>query len=216
MKKFGEQVEGYSIPVLNEREIRASAGVLFLFIFIAIMRVIFKEDFMMMKIFVIVFFVDFIIRVFISPKFSPSLILGRLIVSKQVPEYVGAPQKEFAWKIGLVLATLMFILLIVINSYSVITGIICLICQVFLFFESVFGICLGCLFYPLFYKEKLQLCPGDICEVKTKHDIQKVSFVQVSIMLGFVLFMVVAVYLFQNYLSPNPADLWEILRGLKK
>lgn len=32
--KFGENVEGYNIPVLNEREIRASAGILFLVIFI--------------------------------------------------------------------------------------------------------------------------------------------------------------------------------------
>ena len=27
--KFGEDVEGYRIPVLNEREIRAAAGMLF-------------------------------------------------------------------------------------------------------------------------------------------------------------------------------------------
>ena len=36
-KIFGETVAGYNIPVLNEREIRASAGILFLFMFIAIM-----------------------------------------------------------------------------------------------------------------------------------------------------------------------------------
>ena len=29
--QFGEVVEGYNIPVLNERDIRASAGILFLF-----------------------------------------------------------------------------------------------------------------------------------------------------------------------------------------
>ncbi len=29
--QFGEIVEGYNIPVLNEREVRASAGILFLF-----------------------------------------------------------------------------------------------------------------------------------------------------------------------------------------
>jgi hypothetical protein len=28
--KFGEDVAGYNIPVLNEREIRAAAGILFL------------------------------------------------------------------------------------------------------------------------------------------------------------------------------------------
>jgi hypothetical protein len=37
MKQFGETVKGYKIPVLNEREIRASAGILFLFMFIAIL-----------------------------------------------------------------------------------------------------------------------------------------------------------------------------------
>ena len=28
--KFGEDVDGYNIPVLNEREVRAAAGLLFL------------------------------------------------------------------------------------------------------------------------------------------------------------------------------------------
>ena len=32
--QFGEKVEGYNIPVLNEREIRAGAGILFLIMFI--------------------------------------------------------------------------------------------------------------------------------------------------------------------------------------
>jgi hypothetical protein len=31
--KFGEDVEGYEIPVLNEREIRAAAGILFVWLF---------------------------------------------------------------------------------------------------------------------------------------------------------------------------------------
>lgn len=37
--KFGEDVKGYTIPVLNEREIRAAAGIFFLFIFASIQRV---------------------------------------------------------------------------------------------------------------------------------------------------------------------------------
>lgn len=32
--QFGERVEGYTIPVLNEREIRAAAGMLFLATFL--------------------------------------------------------------------------------------------------------------------------------------------------------------------------------------
>jgi len=60
--KFGEDVKGYSIPVLNEREIRASSGIMFVFMLIAIMIVILKEDFSMLKYFVIAFLFDFAIR----------------------------------------------------------------------------------------------------------------------------------------------------------
>ncbi len=77
--KFGEEVKGYNIPVLNEREIRAAAGILFLFMFISLMMILFKGEFLMIKYMIIIFLTDFLIRVFINPKFSPSLIIGRLI-----------------------------------------------------------------------------------------------------------------------------------------
>ena len=139
-KQFGETVEGYNIPVLNEREIRASAGILYFFMFLAWMLVIFNENYFLIKFVNTIFLTDFIIRVMISPKYSPSLIIGRLIVGGQTPEYVGAAQKKFAWTIGLVLATIIFLLLVVMNSTSFITGIICQICLIFLFFEAVFGL----------------------------------------------------------------------------
>ncbi len=204
MSKFGETVEGYAIPVLNEREIRASAGILFLFIFIALMRVTFVMDFLLVKYFVIFFLADFIIRVLLHPKYSPTLILGRLIVGRQNPEYVGAAQKKFAWIIGLSLASIMFILMVLFNSYSPITGIICLICLVFLFFESAFGICLGCLFYGLFYKKKAQYCPGEVCDVKAKQEIQKTSMKQLGIVVVFAAFVVLTVMLFNATLSVQP------------
>ena len=99
-KQFGETVEGYDIPVLNEREIRASAGILFLLLFWSWILVIFMDNYLLIKYVNTIFVIDFIIRVFISPKYSPSLIVGRLIVGKQIPEYVGAAQKKFAWTIG--------------------------------------------------------------------------------------------------------------------
>src|SRR5580704_10742921 len=82
MKKviqFGETVEGYNIPVLNEREIRASAGILFLGLIISLMQILYKNDFLIVKYFITIFLADFAIRVFINPKFSPTLIIGRLI-----------------------------------------------------------------------------------------------------------------------------------------
>jgi hypothetical protein len=213
--KFGEDVEGYNVPVLNEREIRASAGILFVFIFIALMLILFKENFLMIKFVIIMFLTDFIIRVFVNPRFSPSLIIGRLIVSRQVPEYVGAAQKKFAWKIGVALASLMFFLLVVVNSTSIITGLICLVCLVFLFFESAFGICLGCLFYGLFYKDEAQLCAGEICEVTKKQDIQKTSWVQILIIFGFIAYVTLTIILFSGHFSEKPKNLWQIINSIK-
>lgn len=213
MKQFGETVEGYNIPVLNEREIRAAAGILFFFVFIAITRVIYTGDFSLIKYFVLIFLSDFIIRIFINPKYSPSLILGRLIVSRQTPEYVGAAQKKFAWIIGLVLGIIMFGLLILLNSYSFITGIICLICQIFLFFESVFGICLGCIFYGWFYKEKAQYCPGEVCDVKAKQDIQKTNKTQLLTLLIFSVLAIGTFILLKSNLSQKPIDLFVLLHS---
>ena len=209
--KFGEEVPGYSIPVLNERE-RASAGILFVFMFISLMLIIFKGNFVMIKYVIILFLIDMIIRVFISPKYSPTLIIGRLIVSRQNPEYVGAAQKKFAWMIGIALATMMFFLMVVLNSYSVITGLTCLICLIFLFFESAFGICLGCIAYKLFYKEKAQYCPGEICDVKAKQDIQKVSLTQVVIVLGFIAIIILMINLLNDILTEKPSNLWQLLK----
>jgi hypothetical protein len=146
--QFGEIVDGYDIPVLNEREIRASAGILFLATYTSLMFILFDGNFIMVKYVLTIFLLDLLIRVFINPKFSPVLIIGRLMVRNQVPEYVGAKQKKFAWSIGIILSATMFVFLVMVNAYSPITGIICLICLIFLFFEAAFGICLGCMVYP--------------------------------------------------------------------
>lgn len=205
---FGEQVEGYEIPVLNEREIRAAAGILFLLIYTSLMLIIFKENFFMMKFSITIFMVDFLVRVFVNPKYAPSLIIGHKIVNRQNPEYVGASQKKFAWVIGVGMAVTMFLLMVVFNTFSIITGLICLFCLIFLLFESMFGICLGCLFYGWYYKKKAQYCPGEICDIKSKQDIQKINSTQWIMVLGMVLFIVILAVYFQEYLSLTPTALW--------
>ena len=206
--QFGENVEGFQVPVLNEREVRASAGILFLAAYTSLLLVMFKGNFIPAKFFVFIFLTDFIIRVLINPKFSPTLLIGRLIVKNQRPEYVGAPQKKFAWIIGLVLAVLMFFFLVILNTYSIITGLICLICLIFLFFESVFGICLGCIFYNLLYKEKAKYCPGNICEINEREPIQKISKTQWCVILGFIVYFVFSIYLLTDTFKNKPSDLW--------
>ena len=105
----------------------------------------------------------------------------------------------------------MFILMVVVNSYSPISGITCLICLVFLFFESAFGICLGCKFYSLFYKEKAQYCPGEVCDAKSKQDIQKTSAVQAFIVVGFIVYIFLTIFLFNDYFNKKPHDLFRIV-----
>ena len=213
--QFGENVEGYNTPVLNEREIRAAAGIVFLATFISLMFILCKNNFLPIKYVITAFLADFIIRVFINPKFSPTLIIGRLIVSNQTPEYVGAQQKKFAWIIGVALSAAMFVFMVVVNSYSPITGIICLICLLFLFFESAFGICLGCKFYPLFFKEKPQRCPGEVCDAESKQAIQKTSPAQLLIIFAFALFIFIAAWFFNDQFSKQPYDLFGICASSK-
>jgi Domain of unknown function (DUF4395) len=205
--KFGEDVQGYNIPVLNEREIRAAAGILFLATFTSWMFILFNENYVPLKYVITIFFTDLLIRVFINPAYSPTLIMGRLIVRNQLPEYVGAPQKKFAWIIGIVLSGAMFVFFIIVNAYSPITGIICIICLIFLSFESAFGICLGCNFYHFFFKDKVQYCPGEVCDVKQKQAIQKTSLSQIIILLAFIVFIFLLFYTMQDRFSVQPYDL---------
>jgi hypothetical protein len=212
--KFGEDVQGYAVAVLNEREIRASAGIMFLVLLLSLMFILFEKNFLMVKYVILIFFTDFMIRVLISPKFSPLLIIGRMIVSRQLPEYVGAPQKKFAWIIGLALSGLMFLLMVILNSYSIITGLTCLVCLVFMFFESAFGICLGCLVYRMFHKNEALYCPGEICNPRKKQAIQKISGVQLFILLATIVsIVIIAMYFNDNFREPA-RNLKEVIGSL--
>lgn len=202
MKKiigFGEKVEGYDILVLNERELRATAGILFLIMYTSIMIVIFENQYLMLKYAIFIFLTDFIIRVFVNPKFSPTLIIGRMIVKNQVPEYVGAQQKKFAWIIGVIISATMFILIGILNFDTFITTLLCYVCLIFLFFEAAFGICIGCKIYTLVYKEKAQYCPGEVCDLKSRQEIQKTSKVQKFIVLGFIAYIFLIGFMFYDF-----------------
>ena len=184
--QFGEDHPDYSVRVLNEREARGAAGIMFLFAMIAFMTAWFKGDFTPTKLTIVAFFIDFFIRVLINPRFSPMLTMARWMVNNQTAEYVGAPQKRFAWAIGLVLATFMMFLVVINDLRGPINMITCLVCLILLFFESAFGICVGCKLYNLFNKEKAQLCPGNVCEIKDRESIQMVTLAQALIAIGYV------------------------------
>lgn len=163
--QFGQQHPDYAIPVLNERAVRASAGLLFLVGQVAFMNAWLVGNFQLTRVFVVVFLVDFSIRLLINPKFSPTLIIGHWVVRKQQPEWVGASQKRFAWAIGFALALTMLYLVVLNNLIGPVNLIVCATCLTLMFFEAAFGICLGCKLYNLLNKEKAQLCPSGACDL---------------------------------------------------
>ncbi len=178
---FGEVVDGYAVRVLNEREARAGAGLLFVFAILSFLYAYRTMDFRYTSIFITFFMVDFFIRVLVNPKYAPSLIVGRFFVARQKPEYVGAAQKRFAWSIGLVLSVIMFWLVVVVEMMTPIKIYICTACLILLFSETAFGICIGCVLYNLIRKTPPTLCPGGVCEVRQKEEIQRINPIQATI-----------------------------------
>jgi len=191
---FGEVVEGYNVKVLNEREARAGAGILFLLGFISFVNCMTTKSLLVTQIFIAVFLVEFIIRVLVNPKYAPSLIIGRFMVNNQVPEYVGAKQKRFAWSIGLGLAIFLLGLTTIFPSstpigeeslHNALIGLSCMTCLLLLYFEAVFGICLGCKIYNRFNKDEARYCAGAVCEKKDRHACQKISLGEMGVLVVF-------------------------------
>ena len=182
---FGETVSGYEVPVLNEREVRAAAGILFFFALVSFLNSWLMGNFRLTQIFVIAFLIDFTIRIFINPKYSPSMIVGRLAVRRQAPEWTGAPQKRFAWAIGWGLAVTMLWLIVIRDVIGPVNLLVCATCLTLMFFESAFGICIGCKIYNALPNRQAQHCAGGACEVFTPHASQKVGAGGTAIVLLF-------------------------------
>ena len=191
--QYGEKVEGYEVFVLNEREARAGAGILFVIGLLSLVNAVALGHIIVTKVFISFFTFDFMMRV-LQPRYSPSLLLGRFFVQNQRPEYVGATQKRFAWGIGLLLALPMFYLLVIDFQPNPIKVLVCVLCLVLLFLESAFSICVGCKLFGLFKKDPVTHCPGGVCEVRTKEPIQTFDLAQKIITLTVMLALVFGTY----------------------
>jgi hypothetical protein len=191
--QYGEKVEGYDVFVLNEREARAGAGILFLIGILSLVNAVALGHIIVTKVFISFFTLDFLMRV-VQPRYSPSLLLGRFFVQNQRPEYVGATQKRFAWAIGLLLAMPMFYLLVIDFQPNPIKVLVCVLCLVLLFLESAFSICVGCKIFGIFKKDPVTHCPGGVCEVRTKEPIQTFDLAQKIITVMVVLALAFGIY----------------------
>jgi hypothetical protein len=134
------------------------------------------------KLMVSVFLFDFFIRIFINPKYSPSMVLGRWVVNNQKPEYTDAAPKRWAWSFGFTLAVIMFYLVVLNDIRGPINILTCALCLGLLFFEAVFGICAGCKIYNLVHQQKVKHCPGGVCDLtRGRAPIQSLSAAQKTI-----------------------------------
>ncbi len=168
---FGQQVDGYENKVINEREARASAGIMFLLGLLSVFAVFQLRTLFWAELFSITFIIEFFIRVVVNPQYAPYMMVGELIVRHQVPDWVDAKPKQFAWILGLLLGAVMTFY-ILFDVISLVRLSICFVCLTLLYLESVFGICLGCILY-----QKLNIpvenCPGGICETETRRSYDK-------------------------------------------
>jgi hypothetical protein len=208
---FGQTRPEFAVPVLNERAVRASAGLLFAAALITFMHAFLLGNFQPTRVFVVAFVLEFALRMFVGPQFAPVYRLGEWVVRQQQPEWVGAPQKRFAWGIGLVLGLSMFWLLVVQQVIGPLNMLVCGMCLVFMFFESAFGICIGCKVYNLFHKEQAHLCPGGVCE--TRPALQErlpapTRALQVVVLLGFVVAVLGGARWVSHNAMPTPAQ-WQ-------
>lgn len=165
---FGERIEGLEFEVFNEREVRASAGILFLVGIVGYMTAVTTGNFAFVRGFAILFLFDMMIRLFISPRLSPTMALARVVVRRQRPEWVGAKQKQLAWGLGMGVALTACFMLGWLALPIIYALVVCGLCMGLLFLETAFGICVGCELSRVISKEKPQLCPGDTCNYNPK------------------------------------------------
>ncbi|MFZ9859093.1 MAG: DUF4395 domain-containing protein [Roseiflexaceae bacterium] len=202
-RPYGMVIEGMQVPVVNEREVRAAAGVLLLISLMSFMHAAYTMDFTPMRVVIVAFTLDFAIRVFGNPSYAPSMMLGRWATRTQEPEYTGAAQKRVAWALGLGIAIMMLITSVVMHTQGPINVIGCLLCTILLFSESALGICWGCVLYQRFKPDALQLCPGGSCAVHKPTAIQQITRPQLIVSGVFVGLVALFIWL-QPMLTPAP------------
>jgi hypothetical protein len=117
------------------------------------------------------FFVEFLIRITLGLRYSPTGAVARLLTQRQPPDWVSAKPKRFAWTLGLSLSLAMAII-----TNSGIRGLlprtICLICLTLMWMESVLGLCLGCEIHGFLVRrgwarkdEAYEICANGACAI---------------------------------------------------
>lgn len=159
--------------VLNEKSVRATAGIMFLVWIITLLTTYFTKDFSLVKIVLPLFFINFIILVFFWPKYSPISKLGKYLVKNQKPEYVWAIQKRFAWMMWLIMSFIVMVVIFIFGINGFVPLLLCSICLALMWMETSLWICVWCNIYWYLINKNIisspkikPACPGWVCSLK--------------------------------------------------
>jgi hypothetical protein len=175
---FGQRFDNLTVwgrparfPVVNERAVRATAGIVMALAAIAIAISYFDKNYTPIRIIAVFVAADYAVRQVagLTP-LSPIGTLGTFLVRNQTPEWVGATQKRFAWALAFGMALLIAILTNV-EVHGLGVQLIGLALITLLWLESVVGFCVGCFIYSrliragLVHPEDAPACGGNSCEI---------------------------------------------------
>lgn len=170
--EFGYLTEEHSHPVFNERAIRASAGLLFVFGFSGWMTAFLTNDFSLLRAFGAYFMLEMFLRLFVGARFTPTLVIADFLVRNQRPEWVDAAPKQTAWYLGFGMVLLACFMMGWLGIRNEVVLALCGFCMTFLFAEAAVGFCVGCWLHMKFAKNKPQHCSGDVCNYEREQNVK--------------------------------------------
>jgi hypothetical protein len=161
---------------VDEHEIRIATGITLVLGFTSLSLVLLKAEYDIPLFLVGAIWIDFLIKVFISPRFSLFGGFVRLFRKNKTPLWIGSIQKRFAWSIGLFISTFVMFCLLVLGKFITMKDnpvvewiwkvtaenianqaiivvpmnpaiIACVLCLIFMWLESVAWYCVWCSIY---------------------------------------------------------------------
>ena len=156
-------------PVVNERSVRAAAGITMVIGAVAFSYAYFDQQYVPLQAAATLFFLEFLVRLTFGIGYSPVGLLARAMTAGQPPEWASAKPKRFAWTLGLLMALAMT-LITNLGLRGALPLSICVACLALMWLESVLGLCLGCEVHGLLVRrgwaardEAFEICAHGAC-----------------------------------------------------
>jgi hypothetical protein len=160
--------------VFNENQVRGAAGLMMVLGAVAFVYAYFAAFYLPIKFVTVIFFIDFLIRVTAGINFSPTGIVAHWMTRRELPHWVSAKPKRFAWSIGLVMS---FAMVLITNGgiRGALPLTICLMCLALMWMEAVLGLCLGCEIHRQLVRrgwiqrdEAYEVCTNGVCAIEPR------------------------------------------------